>query len=676
MQAHAQDAPSSDDISVGKEAATTDEIVVRGQRLQRTEFETATSVSVFTGDDLQALPYANDVEDVLERIPNIVQPAPAQPVIIRGVDTNGALVGGFAFSAGPRPRVTTVVDGYSSGFFEYVFGATSVYDIKQIEVFRGPQTTTQGANAIGGAIFVYTNDPTFETEAGALVEVGNLDSLQSAGYVSGPLIDDQLAGRLTVDYRRTDSATDYSDNDSSLDLDELEAVTLRGKLLWTPSALPDLEAKLTLSYAEGNRPTDESVIEPFDDRMSVPFFGTLETFDAVTAIVDVAYDFNDSLRLTNQFAVSDYDQILFNTEFGNDEDVFATTSGTRVSNETILTYDPAGGSLRGLAGLFYIHQNQPQTIFFVGEETISDEQESIGLFVKGEYDITDRLELSAGLRYQRDEQTREGVIFFAPIDFEAEFDAFLPKAELAYDVSENVRVGVSASRGFNPGGVTVDSFTGEILEFDEETVWTFDAFARTVLLDGRLTLNGNIFFSDYDNFQTVSIVGFDETLGLGTPLFNIANVDGAQTYGLEMTAEYKVTDRLELFGSLGLLEAEFRQLVSPGQFGTFEFGAAPGITGFAGASFDATSKLRLSGQVRYVDSYFSTGDNVPVNEVDSYAVVDVNARYDLGRVTLYAFAENLFDSDIETDLALDAPVPFATLADPIRFGVGLQVAFE
>jgi outer membrane receptor protein involved in Fe transport len=59
------------------------------------------------------------------------------------------------------PRATINLDGHYLNYNEMYFGAPSVWDVDSIEVYRGPQTTSQGANAIAGAIVVKTKDPTF-----------------------------------------------------------------------------------------------------------------------------------------------------------------------------------------------------------------------------------------------------------------------------------------------------------------------------------------------------------------------------------------------------------------------------------------------------------------------------------------------------------------------------------
>ena len=57
------------------------------------------------------------------------------------------------------PRTTIVVDGRAVTYNEFVFGPGPLWDVERVEVYRSPQTTTQGVNSIAGAIFAFSEDP-------------------------------------------------------------------------------------------------------------------------------------------------------------------------------------------------------------------------------------------------------------------------------------------------------------------------------------------------------------------------------------------------------------------------------------------------------------------------------------------------------------------------------------
>ena len=72
-------------------------------------------------------------------------------------------------------------------------GSQSAWDIAQVEVFRSPQTTTQGRNSIAGAIFVTTRAPTNDWEGRARAILGDFDTRQFSVALSGPVVKDELA---------------------------------------------------------------------------------------------------------------------------------------------------------------------------------------------------------------------------------------------------------------------------------------------------------------------------------------------------------------------------------------------------------------------------------------------------------------------------------------------------
>src|SRR5690606_12837253 len=138
-------------------------------------------------------------------------------------------------------------------------------DAERVEVFRGPQSTLQGRNAIAGAVVMATRRPTIELEAGVRAVVGEHDTRQLSGYVSGPIIADQLAARLSVDRRVQDSFVHFSPYPGVSDPDEHSSFAARGKLLFQPSALPDFSALLILNHLDAHAPQGASVVKPYDD---------------------------------------------------------------------------------------------------------------------------------------------------------------------------------------------------------------------------------------------------------------------------------------------------------------------------------------------------------------------------------------------------------------------------
>src|SRR5215210_7382988 len=218
---------------VAEPAKPTPEIIVTGERTPRSLRETASSVAVTTAGQIDALSGADRIEQVLEQVPNVVLGGGGGPAI-RGQDTNGVLRGLPGFLGGARPRTTLQIDGRVVTREELSFGAAGIWDVERIEVFRTPQTTTQGLNSIAGAIFIYSKDPTYDWEGRARVLAGNYQTRQASIALSGPLVGDQLAFRATGDIRRGLASSKIVDVTRGANPNNDDYSLLRFKLLGEP----------------------------------------------------------------------------------------------------------------------------------------------------------------------------------------------------------------------------------------------------------------------------------------------------------------------------------------------------------------------------------------------------------------------------------------------------------
>ncbi|MET3826486.1 iron complex outermembrane receptor protein [Sphingomonas sp. PvP055] len=111
-------------------------------------------------------------------------------------------------------------------------------DTERIEVLRGPQGTLYGKNTTAGAINITTRKPSFSPEARVEVSGGNYDFFQGKASVSGPLIDDKLAIRLSTSIT-TRRGTIYNSRTDTY-LNSQDNTGFRGQLLWKPTDTLDL----------------------------------------------------------------------------------------------------------------------------------------------------------------------------------------------------------------------------------------------------------------------------------------------------------------------------------------------------------------------------------------------------------------------------------------------------
>jgi iron complex outermembrane receptor protein len=132
---------------------------------------------------------------------------------------------------------------YLDGVYVGRVGASTFdfVDVDRVEVLRGPQGTLYGKNTTAGAVNISTRAPSFSPEAQFEASSGNYDYWQFKGSVSGPIVSDKLAVRLSTSItRRGGTILDVKTGDH---LQKLDNTSLRGQLLWQPSS--DLNFRLT-----------------------------------------------------------------------------------------------------------------------------------------------------------------------------------------------------------------------------------------------------------------------------------------------------------------------------------------------------------------------------------------------------------------------------------------------
>lgn len=648
-------------------------IIVTGERIERSVRETPSSVAVLTQEQLERLGGTDRLEELLDFVPNVQMTSDGLGPSIRGQDSTGVLRDLPAFLGGNRPRVALQVDGRTAGYWEFVFGTAPLWDVRQMEVFRSPQTTTQGRNSIAGAIFIRTNDPVYRSEGRARAIHASLATWQGSAMVSGPIVNERLAFRLAADLRRARPSSDIVNSQVGADPDTDRYGLVRFKLLAEPAALPGLRIITTVVHSEAQSPQINGVRRPFRARKDPSAtYGVFRTrIDAVTT--DLTVPIADRLDGTATVSLGDTRSRRFApTGLGQ-----ARIRNRDASAEARLNWRPSP-SIRASGGVHYLRTKLDQQIDItrvgLGIGEFKDVQRSRGLF--GEVEATtERLTVTAGLRYQVDRQDRSGFTGLpnapVPLDFEKKFDALLPKLSVAYDLSDDIRAGLLVQRAYNPGGATFDTVRGELDTFGAERLWNYEAFIRASL--GTLSIAANIFYNDIDGSQRtlstlIPIPGGGDQIAL-----QIGNAPKSHSYGAELESTWKATQRLRLHAALGLLRTRIDKTLVPSDLTLYkQFQRSPGFTASGGIDWTPVDRLNLSARFRHNAGYFSDDRNSPALRVDSATRIDTNAAWTLGRFTVSAYARNILEDFSLTYMFSET---FATAAPPREFGVGIEARF-
>ena len=126
-----------------------------------------------------------------------------------------------------------------------------LFDIEQIEVLKGPQGALYGRNASSGAIIINSKRPGNEFEARITGSVGEYDLQRGQLMISGPLVEDELYARLTLNNRRTDGqfVNVFTGEDNAVNY--LEETNVRGRIIWEPTDRFSIDSQLAHRQVDG-----------------------------------------------------------------------------------------------------------------------------------------------------------------------------------------------------------------------------------------------------------------------------------------------------------------------------------------------------------------------------------------------------------------------------------------
>ncbi|MEO0464958.1 MAG: TonB-dependent receptor [Pseudomonadota bacterium] len=351
-QALAQDAAGADNADEAESRQST--VLVTGQKIERSLQDTQASVEVITETDIREENIINLV-DAIERTANVVT-NDGSGFTIRGV--NNASVSG----AGQGNLATIYVDGVALPRTA-LFGAPSeIWDITQIELLRGPQSTLQGRASLAGAVVINTADPTYEWSGRArAIYTTEEERTSLAAAIGGPIIDDQVAFRLAAETSESDGFT--FNPVLGQPADPIETESIRGKLLIEPEAIPGLSVVLAYSRQEssdGDSFNSLGLPDPEETR-ELPL-NTPTRFenkiDIATATID--YEINDKWSVTS---ITGWNEVDYDTLVDINRDPVDTAFGVTdtlvetVQQELRLVYQ--GDNIEAIFGGFISEEDTP-----------------------------------------------------------------------------------------------------------------------------------------------------------------------------------------------------------------------------------------------------------------------------------------------------------------------------
>lgn len=277
-------------------------IKVQGEKRERSLSETTSSVAVTTA---QKIDQENllDLSDIITRTANVSETYGGSGFTIRGISDEGSSA---------NPLATVYVDGVAIPSQVSDAGPTDLWDIAQVEILRGSQSTVQGENSLAGAIIISTQDPTMDWtwKTRAIWSDPNDRRLAFAG--GGPIIDDELAFRVAVEKRDFDG---YTKNITRNEMeDSVDSLVTRLKVLWNPAGLRDFTAKLNFMRDDREDPyrfsyTRYDVENYYDNRVATSDHENVTDITTDIVSLDLSYELSEHWSLASVTSQSDSDSL-------------------------------------------------------------------------------------------------------------------------------------------------------------------------------------------------------------------------------------------------------------------------------------------------------------------------------------------------------------------------------
>ncbi len=634
--------------------AQIDEIVTTAQRRAQSTQDVPVAVTVITTEDFE-VKQINDTLDLQNFVPNLnigtnTGTANAPRIFLRGIgedESRGAV----------EPAVGTYIDGVYIG--RLVGSLLDLVDLEQVEVLRGPQGTLYGRNSNGGAIKITSIKPQQETAASSRFTFGNLGRFDVRGMANYALTD-TTALRLTGLYKERDGFIDFRPvgngiSDQARDnIGQVETLAFRGSISqdigdWnilltadytdddsdpTPSVIIDsIDADgdlFTLEPAPGSQCASQDANAPAGPFQFTRPVGCFAGFSNETKSQGISGTISGDLGMFSVQSITSYRELEDDLSSHIGFPFAQETDQDQFSQEVTLSSN-LDGPFNFVTGAFYYREDLVLDSAFVFPFTVASDTESFALFGQGEFEVTDRATLTAGLRYTDESREFAGSNLAFGLSNSAETDdsnvSYTLKAD--YDVSDNVMVYASYATGFKGSGFSPDCFGAAacFLPVDEEEVRTIEFGAKSRIWDNRLLLNATYFNNQYDNLQIAASVP-----GLGFTRFN---VDETQIQGVEVDLLFKPNDRFTLAANLGLLDAEYQDVdidqaggltnngvPCPGGIVTIdcalglELKNAPDYKANISATYDQpmpNGTLSVSGDISFEDDSFNLVANSPLS---------------------------------------------------------------
>ena len=672
-QAAAQEATPDDELRA-------DTIIVSATRREADAQSVPVAVTAVSEEDL--------LRAGIRDTNGLQQLAPSLVVTVSNSETTGGVIRirGVG-TAGQNPGLEGAVGAFVDGVYRSRPGLAlnDLLDVKQVEVLRGPQGTLFGKNTSAGAIVITTNEPEFEFGGEVLAGLGNDGQQRYMGVLTGPIIADKLAFRLSGLVNKRDGYV--KDVGTGEAYNDKNRYTVRGQLLAHPTDAVSLKlivdyinkdevccaapyvlngARAPLIAAIGGTVFDPTKEDDFEVALTTAPRSEVEEF-GVSGHLDWKLSFGDLkvIASTRNF-ISSRDSDVDNTDLDLANIVNDTTKDRLDTLEATLQGNTDRIDWLVGAYAFQSRFNEPQSqvmgadlgafmgglfgnpavapLYGDGDGDLLrrfyQEGDGWSLFTHNTFSLTDKLKLTLGARYLEENKTGGGEFVtqaatscFVPT-IPAAAKVFCPVPDYDAEFSDNAITWTAAlSYQFTPNFMGYTSYSKG-----------YKAGGISLNRDVGLLSTQTFLPEESDNYEVgVRTEWFDKRLRANLTAFHIEFTDyqrnvftGTETLlsnqgevtseGVEFESQFRATNALSLNASVTYADTQYGEDVSDASIAGRRVNAAPMWTAQLGGDYyrPITDDISffLSGSARYQSATVTGADLDPLKAQEGYTLVN------------------------------------------------------
>ena len=656
------------------------------------------SIFVLDAEEIKAQPIKH-FENLSYLVPNLnfaASDSRARYFQIRGIGERSGYLGT------PNTSVGFLIDDID---YSGQAGIATTFDVEQIEIFNGPQGSRIGANALAGLIYIKTKDPTDEFEGTSEITYGNYNTLSTGLAFGGPLTENKnIKFRLAL---RKDDTDGFRENLylNRSDTSRKDETTARLKIDFELDNKTN--AKVLLSQVDMDDPADiwtiDGSLNTLSDRPGMDSQKT-DTFGLKVIRANRYNQFESLTSTTDTDVVFSYD-----ADWGNADshapytyDYFSETLRAResfsqefrfVSNEKYKAERLPFDWVVGISYLKLDETNDRQDYGIHGDPndpfspytslTTSKSDYSstnISIFGNIDYEFSAFTKLSVGLRMED----------WSAKYFDSNNERFNPsdsmmggKASLNHSFKDGMNIFANYAKGYKQGGFNVglgllDGTTSSDLEYDPEFLTNYE-IGMDLSVSDKTDLRIVGFYSERTDQQVLISTQVDLN-DPNTFVFLTQNAAEGENYGLELNLNSDLSDDLDVFVNLGLLNTEIKSWESRPEIQGREQAHAPSNSYSFGLNYRPTPEtylnLHATGKSGF---YYSDSHN---NKSDSYILLNSSFGYNYEDWVVELWIRNLFDEYYATRgfyFGNEAPDFADTLyerhGDPRHIGLSIRYDF-